>query len=235
MREYCIVILNRFPELAHSCITSIVRCHKHLPSILVVCDRHQVALDDCMQRYLPGPFVFAKNVNVGFDSFPDSDIVLLNDDTTCVQEDFFPRLQEIAYKNPLCGILSPLIDGGVGNELQQYPEVNVWKQIKTSEIILPDRTICFPCAYIKRELIERIGGLDETFIGYGFDDDDYCIRAREVGWYTMITRSLRIQHGSGGNQLFRGSNWSSSFARLENQPESNIERFLAKYPKFRNK
>jgi GT2 family glycosyltransferase len=39
-----------------------------------------------------------------------------------------------------------------------------------------DRLVGF-CLLIHRELLDRIGGLDERF-GIGcFDDDDYCLRA----------------------------------------------------------
>ena len=109
----------------------------------------------------------------------------------------------------------------------------IWSRVTTPEIIT-DRTICFPCVYVNREMIDEIGGLDESFTEYGFDDDDYCFRAREAGWKTMITSSLRIKHGSGGAQLVRGSNWSCSFARLP-ELKSNIEVFLNKYPHFRSK
>jgi len=233
MREFCIVILNHFPEYARNLIASIKRTHTVLPEILVICDRHQEALDDCKQRFAPGPFVFSKNTNMGFDSMPGKDIILLNDDMECVEKEFFPNLVAISYKYKDCGILSPLIDGGVGNELQQYPPVKIWKALSSPEIII-DRTVCFPCVYIKREMIDEIGGLDGTFVHYGFDDDDYCIRARAVGWRTMITKSLHIKHGSGGSQLLRGSNWSCSFAKVED-PESNIDIFLKKYPQLRAK
>jgi len=230
MREFCVVILNRFPELARNFVKSIRQTHMHMPEVLVLCDRHQEAIDDCKQRYLPGPFIFSKNANIGFADMPNKDIILCNDDMECVEDGFFPKLAAIANKYEKCGILSPLIDGGVGNELQQYPPNKIWSNISSPEIMI-DRTICFPCVYVNREMIDQIGGLDESFIHYGFDDDDYCIRAREAGWRTMITSSLRIKHGSGGSQLQRGSNWSCSFARGDD-PKSNIDIFLKKYPKL---
>src|SRR4030042_4507806 len=212
MREFCIVILNHFPEYARNLIASIKRTHTVLPEILVVCDRHDEVMD---VRQVPvyGDFVFSKNANLGIALNEGKDIILLNDDMECVEKEFFPNLASIAYKYHGCGILSPLIDGGVGNELQQYPPVKIWKALSSPEIII-DRTVCFPCVYIKREMIDEIGGLDGTFVHYGFDDDDYCIRARAVGWRTMITKSLHIKHGSGGSQLLRGSNWSCSFAQV---------------------
>lgn len=234
MKQFCIVILNHFPELARNLVSSIRNTHRTMPKILVVCDRHNEKIDDDIAVIrTDDDFVFAKNVNLAFENIFTSceDIILVNDDCECVENEFFPNLAAIADKYNNCGILSPLIDGGVGNELQAFPPQGVWGKIKSPEIII-DRTVCFPCVYINRELIDKIGGLDETFIGYGFDDDDYCLRARAAGFRTMITSSLRIKHGSGGAELKRGSNWSVSFARFQD-PKSNIEVFLKKYPQFR--
>lgn len=233
MRDFCVVILNRFPELARNLIESIKNTHTKMPHILVICDGHiQIVGATAIHFTSCDDFVFARNVNKAFNSLvtEGKDIILVNDDCECVEQDFFPNLVAIANKYEKCGIISPLIDGGVGNELQQYPPVKVWNAVKSPEIMI-DRTVCFPCVYVNREMIDKIGGLDESFIHYGFDDDDYCIRAREAGWRTMITSSLRIKHGSGGAQLMRGSNWSCSFARVED-PKSNIDIFLKKYPKL---
>ena len=43
------------------------------------------------------------------------------------------------------------------------------------------RTVAFVCVLIPRRTIERIGLLDERFCFYGFDDNDYCRRARIAG------------------------------------------------------
>lgn len=163
---------------------------------------------------------------------PHKDVILCNDDMTCVQEDFFHRLASIANKYPRCGLMSPLIDGGVGNELQQYPANGFWPQgaeeIAIQGTALDSIPVCFPCVYIKRKLINEIGGLDEKLIGYGFDDNDYCIRTRKAGYMTMITRQLYIRHGLGGINLDRGNNWSLSFAK-EPPTKSNQEYFIKKH------
>ncbi|HCV42397.1 MAG TPA: hypothetical protein DGH68_02865 [Bacteroidetes bacterium] len=232
--KYCIVIPNRYPEFAYRLLSSIKQHHKQTPQIFVVCDRHKTQFPDAMSAYVPGPFIFARNCNLGIKMFSECDIVLCNDDMECTEDDFFDKLAEEAYRYKKCGLLSPLIDGGVGNELQQYPPVRVWEQIKRPQIALGDRTICFPCVYLRREMIDAVGLLDESFTGYGFDDDDYCYRVRNANWQTNITRVLSIKHGSGGAKLDRGKNWSCSFAGEEKLP-SNMEIFLAKYPQFRSK
>ena len=49
------------------------------------------------------------------------------------------------------------------------------------------------CQLIRREVIEKIGLLDEK-IFYGPEDADYCIRARKAGWRTAYLPHVSIVH-----------------------------------------
>jgi hypothetical protein len=231
LRPYVVLILNRYPEFANRFIQSIRRTHSRKTPILVVCDRHKETLD-AQQIYAPEPFSFAKNANLGISAIEKADIILCNDDLECVEEEFFERLSSIAWKFPRAGIVSPLIDGGVGNSMQQWPPTNAWRTLP-EEICMAgcgptSIPVCFPCVYLKRKMIDSIGLFDETFVNYGFEDNDLCIRARRAGWWTMTTKRLRIKHGSGGTELERGKNWSCSFA-VEEKMTDNQQIFMKKY------
>jgi len=64
-----------------------------------------------------------------------------------------------------------------------------------------DRLVGF-CLAIKREVVEKIGVLDEAF-GLGtYEDDDYCLRAREAGYVNMVARDCFIHHF--GSRTFAG-------------------------------
>jgi GT2 family glycosyltransferase len=49
---------------------------------------------------------------------------------------------------------------------------------------------------IRRQVIEQIGLLDETFWIYG-EDIDWCIRAKKVGWKVMYHADAHILHYKG--------------------------------------
>lgn len=233
-QNFAIVILNHFPEYARQFIASIRQHHKVLPPIAVVTDRHN-------EGFGPGviilqgkeDFIYSRNSNIGIEHFPGKDIILCNDDLTCVENDFFPRLESITEKWPKCGVMAPLIDGGVGNLYQQASVASErWKQLP-EEICITGKSwdsmpVCFCCVYLKRSMIDAIGLLDEKFESYGYDDNDMCIRARQAGFWTMITRELVIRHGSGGHGLNRGYNWSCSFAREKERP-NNEQYYLSKH------
>ena len=222
--EYGIVILNRYPELAEKFIQSIRTTHKELPNIVVVRDRNDATHGDDVAG-IDGkvPIVFARNVNAGLQYWGDKDVIVCNDDMECVENDFFPRFYVISNFYSNCGMLSPLIKGGVGNRMQSYARAD-WK---TNEITSKE-SLCFPCILIKRKLIDKIGLLDENFTGYGLEDMDYCLRAYQSGLDLMITKQLYIIHGDGTDNLSYGHNFSCSYAR-EPRKEMPWEYFKSKH------
>ena len=58
--------------------------------------------------------------------------------------------------------------------------------------------IVFACAYLKREVLARIGGLSENFRSY-FEDTDYCLRAREAGFRTVVCGAVTLVHREHGS------------------------------------
>lgn len=231
-----VVILNKHPKFAKSFIESIDKHHTEKPNITVVADNHtELFGDNSRIRTLTvcSKFVYSKNANIGINANPEKDIVLCNDDLTCTEDDFFYKLRDAAYRHAKCGLISPLIDGGVGNFMQMASNAHINWQNKPEEVCIIGTKcfslpVCFPCVYIKRSTINEVGLLDETFVGYGCDDNDYCIRTRRADLWTMITRSVVIRHGIGGHGLNRGLNWSCSFA-TEGEIEGNEKRLQEKY------
>ena len=199
-----------------------------MPNIVIVRDRNQAKYGNDI-AVIDGkePFVFARNVNVGLQYFKDKDVIVCNDDIECNKHNFFNKLYAIAFGYPDCGMMSPLIKGGVGNALQDY-----YKQWNTEpKEVTTKNTLCFPCVVISRRLINKIGLLDENFVGYGFEDADYCIRAYKAGFPLMITKQLYITHGNGTSGLSEGLNYSLSFAK-ETRDNASEKYFKEKYPEY---
>lgn len=57
------------------------------------------------------------------------------------------------------------------------------------------------CMLIRREVVEKIGYLDERFFAYQ-EDTDFCVRARQAGWKIAYVPTARITHygGEGGSK-----------------------------------
>ena len=57
--------------------------------------------------------------------------------------------------------------------------------------------VSFACALIRREVIEKVGLLDEDYFMY-FEDSDYCRAARAAGFRIRYFPSARVVHLRGG-------------------------------------
>jgi hypothetical protein len=134
----------------------------------------------------PKEFAMAGNGNLGLQAVPpDSDILYCGDDVRFIQADTIEKLQEIAYKDSAIGILSPRIIGR-GSPSQVTPMAEI------SEV--PPLEMWFPCIYIKREVIDKVGYLDEQFNKFGSDDLDYCIRTKQAGYKLCVAANVAVKH-----------------------------------------
>jgi SAM-dependent methyltransferase len=157
------------------------------------------------------PFVFAKAINICAEAAPpENDLLVLNDDTTVQTPHWITMMEQFLASDAAkdYGLISLMIAGGVGNEDQLVAAAIGPQDVRESK-----RTICFVAGLIPRAVWTKVGGLDERFTGYGFDDDDYCKRLRDAGFKCGVTGAATVTHGAAGYVH------SSSYARLLGQAE----------------
>jgi GT2 family glycosyltransferase len=216
--SYTIVIPNRYPDVIAPLLNSL-HDHSYKMPVVIVADGHKESYGHHMIPYTDPEFQYSKAVNLGINWVIDhtqDDVVLLNDDCLLLTDYPFAVMSIMAEKVQPVGLISPLIRGCVGNPLQRYHEkTKWWRDHETIKLIWDPDPVCFPCVYLKRNMILEIGLLNEEIRGYGRDDNEYCTRARSHGWWTMIDSRVVIQHGDGKPTLGegRGKSWSTSFAR----------------------
>jgi GT2 family glycosyltransferase len=120
------------------------------------------------------PFVFARNVNKGVAaSHPLSDIVIIGDDVRVKTPN---AIDHLAAASRGCAAIAPAVNGVCGQPAQHT----------TSRATTAD-WLAFICVYIPRHVWDLTGPLDERFVGYGYDDVDWCKRASPHG-------ELRVAH-----------------------------------------
>lgn len=135
-----------------------------------------------------------------------SDVILLNNDTEVPhdQGEWLSRLQKTAYSSDDIGIVGCRLrqpNGYLQHAGAYMPLQTFWgQQIGSMELDVNqygyDRdveSVVFACAYIKHDLIEKIGALSEDFFSY-YEDTDYCLRAREAGYRTVCCGTVTLIH-----------------------------------------
>lgn len=134
---------------------------------------------------------------------PESDIILLNNDTEIDQVDWIERMQATAYADPRNGVVGCRLQQTSGALLHAgtYMPPSYWgQQIGSNERDVNqfnrDREVegvVFACVYLKREVLDRVGLLDEDYVSY-YEDTDYCRKAQRLGYRVMCCGSLTILH-----------------------------------------
>jgi len=76
-------------------------------------------------------------------------------------------------------------------------------------------TVCGCYSLVRREAIDQVGVMDETYFVYG-DDPDWCYRFKKAGWRIMFTPIPQIIHYGGQNtsQMARKFRWQLLGSRL---------------------
>lgn len=164
----------------------------------------------------PKPFIFARNVNLGLLECArrGHDAILLNDDALLETPGGFTMLESVMAMLTDIGILSPTCNS-IGNPNQAY------RSEYGRGIAYERRMLCFVCVYIRLEVFADGMLLDERYVDYGMDDDDYCRQAREAGWKLGVLDSVRVDHKTLAS-AYRGQGAAADF-------RPNLRRYIAKW------
>jgi len=163
------------------------------------------------------PFVYARNINLGIYAAGTDDVILLNDDALLQTPMGFTKMWEQSKRRPQYGVIASACNN-VGNPLQNLvPELADLDGVRDER-----RTLCFTCVLIPRRVIDAVGLLDERFVDYGMDDDDYCLRVRYHGLRLAIYDGCYCDHGSLTSSYRGGPEAGGDFM-------PNLKRFIAKW------
>lgn len=154
----------------------------------------------------PKPFNFARNINIGIAAAGHDDVILLNDDALLESPGGFDLLHEEMHRGEDTGVyfgaVSCLISGMAAAPDQCY---NVNRPIHNWIRRIHRHMIAFMAVYIPRTVINQVGLLDERFVGYGYEDDDYCRRLIKSGWSLGVFDGAIVEHNLTLPSTFRGN------------------------------
>jgi GT2 family glycosyltransferase/glycosyltransferase involved in cell wall biosynthesis len=162
---------------------------------------------------------FPATANAGIRAAGSHDVILLNSDTM-VPTGWIERLAEAAYSATDIGTATPFSNDAT---IFSYPYGNAPNPIpdKAATISLDrlarranaKRVVDVPtahafCVYLRRDCVRAVGLLrDDVFAqGYG-EENDFCIRARHLGWRHVAVPGVFVTH-------FGGSSFGDAKAHL---------------------
>ena len=250
--EIIIPIWNQ-PGITQSCIEAIIKNTRY-PYRLILIDNGS---DSETKRYLKGlkrqddPRItllrneanlgFVKAVNQGMRASRARFLCIMNNDTTPAPG-WLERLVGFAQAHPQIGLMNPACDGDPRVSLDEHARLAEAKKGTYLEV-----NQCFLFAtLVKREVIDKIGYLDEAFGAGCWEDADYCMRAHKAGYRCAIVYSSYVHHIHGVSFKARGDRdclviqgekeflkkWgkppriAAAFVLKKDGPEEEIENFL---------
>ncbi len=99
----------------------------------------------------------------------------------------------IDYEVGLEGALLPdseRLDEGVRAAVQAF----AYRRAALFGGVCVDCDATFFCVLLRRAVLESVGLLDDAFFPGGYEDDDYCIRARHAGYPVHLARGVYLHH-----------------------------------------
>lgn len=161
---------------------------------------------------------FAAGMNQGIQAATADGYVLLNSDTI-IRPGALAKLRDAMHAHPEAGIIGPaLLDehGGTASsyfndpkplsELLRAARVHpLGKLLHSFEPSIPKTSepravdwLAFACVLIRREVLDKVGALDDGYFMY-FEDVDYCRRAREAGFKVLYWPEAEVEHYAGSS------------------------------------
>ena len=165
---------------------------------------------------------FVKAVNQGMRVSDAPYVCVMNNDTTAT-DGWLQEMIDLFRIDPGIGIVNPSSNtfGQSSGKLDTETYARTLRALKGKyQELFTARAFAM---VVKREVIERIGYMDESFgMGY-FDDTDYSKRAQGIGYKTVRAKAAYVYHK--GSQSFSAVGETAAIFR------DNENRFISKWGK----
>ena len=147
---------------------------------------------------------FPKGCNQGLKAATGTELLLLNSDTV-VTKDWLKNLRLALYSSAKVGAVSCVTNYCSNNQQIKAPYDGIEEMLdfaaqynKSNPALWEKRPKLVGFCYLfKREVLEKIGFLDERFSPGNYEDDDYSLRILQAGYDLLFCRDTFIHHFGG--------------------------------------
>lgn len=208
-----VVPVHNALECARACVDSLYSAGSGVPFEVVVVNNgssseaaewlaeEQARRNNLRALHFAEPLGFARAVNEGARAARFNHLVVLNSDTVATPG-WLDALLAVFDQDAGIGIVSP-VTNNCGHHLQADPDAKgvtaeqaggYAARIRGREALLEPQRLVFFCVLVRRALWERLAGLDEGYLQGNYEDDDFCLRARMMGYRLAVARGSFVFH-----------------------------------------
>lgn len=178
---------------------------------------------------------FVSSVNKALVISKDRDVILLNADAV-VSGNWLDRLRHAAYSSDsiasvtpfsnnatICSYPDPLLENPMPEDISLAEIDTICKMVNQGKTLEIPSGIGF-CMYMRADAIAEVGLLDAERFGQGYgEENDWCIRARDLGWKHLHACDIFVEHIGGV---------SFGQAKKSSLVEKNLGILTAIYPEY---
>jgi GT2 family glycosyltransferase len=245
-RVSIIVPAHNCPELTEACLLSVARTTRLPYEVLLVDDASDESAAAVFRRLSVGPVrllrnetrrSFSANNNLAAREARGEFLCLLNNDTV-VAPGWLEAMVAVIEREPDIGVLGNkhlfpdrpgLHHAGMafderGFPIHLHPHTDPEAPAVNYQRDVP--CVTFACVVIPAAVYLKLGGLDETYRN-GFEDCDFCLRARGSGYRVTYTPASVIGHygqKSPNRTRFDDENWRLFQKRHPDRERGSLER-----------
>ncbi|MHB9155197.1 MAG: glycosyltransferase family 2 protein [Endomicrobiales bacterium] len=230
-------------DMTRQCIESLEKHTKCDYEIIIVDNGSSDGTREYLNALLPaksGLRLIFNDKNLGFSKannqgirIAEGDYFLLLNNDVILTAGWLERLLACAESDPAVGVAGPCTNHAVGQQvvnaklelddpaIQKFACMQLMKN--AGNWFETHRIIGF-CLLARREVIEKIGMLDERFGPGGFEDYDFCLRVKQAGYKIMIAGDVFVYH-------IGGQGYSQNNLDYDKLRYQNVQIFIEKWVK----
>jgi len=235
------IIVPAYNELPHckACVRAVRRCTYRPHQLILVNNGSTDGIAGYIDRlegveavHAPANRGFAAGINKGL-ARASGHVCILHSDVV-VTPGWLDALVEAMLQRDTIGLAGPVtnwarppqrIDGlQFHSEAQVASFAQAWTAGNGNTDLHVTRLGGF-CMVIRDGVWQRLGEFDERFEPAGYEDDDYCTRARRAGYELLLVRGTFVYHRGGRSLSAMGIAGETMQAMLE----ANRRRYMEKW------
>ncbi len=182
------------------------------------------------------PFNFSEINNYGVSQSSGQYVLLLNNDTEVITDDWLEAMIEQAQRPAIGAVGAQLLYpdrtiqhagvvvgiGGVAGHSHKHYQCTATGYFQALAAITNYSAVTGACLMVRRTVFDEVGGLDEG-LAIAFNDVDFCLKLVAAGYRNVYLPHVKLYHFESKSRGYETT--KEQIARFERESETMIERW----------